>query len=159
METGGDRGGDRVMFQVMGAGQTLFGRAGETFFVPRGFMYHALATFFVSDNFQSLALYYSRLPCIHLQLYYNCPVLIYNHITIALYSFTMILQLYYNSPVFVYNHITIVLQFPCIHLQSYYNCITIFTQSYYNIPMYYYNIVIKGCGIIHIAYRVTALPL
>ena len=60
METGGDRGGDRVMFQVMGAGQTLFGRAGETFFVPRGFMYHALATFFVSDNFQSLALYYSR---------------------------------------------------------------------------------------------------
>jgi hypothetical protein len=33
------------------------------------------------------------------------------------------------------------------------------SQSYYNGPMYNYNIVIKGCGIIHIAYRATALAI
>jgi hypothetical protein len=101
--------------------------------------------------------------------------------------FTIILQLYYNHPILIYNHTTIILQLPSTYLQSYYNHITItqdpFTiilqslsthsQSYnnhiittqysftttYNSPIHYYNVVIKGCGIIHIAYRAAALQL
>jgi hypothetical protein len=35
--------------------------------------------------------------------------------------FTIILQLYYNYPVIIYNHITIILQLPSNHLQLYHN--------------------------------------
>jgi hypothetical protein len=59
-------------------------------------------------------------------------------------------QWYYNYITIIYNHIHNHITTICNYITMIYNFMTILLQQYYNIPMYNYNGVIEGCGIIHI---------
>ena len=109
-----------------------------------------------------------------LQCYYNCLDLIdngitillqlpgtdwqwyYNVITIAWNWLIILLQCYYNCLELIDNDITMILQLPGIDWQWYYNSI----DNDITMPFKMNTIiVVNGCGIIHIAYRVHALSI